>query len=310
VVGDETTIFVVSDHGFGPLERTFFVNEWLCRKGFLKARRKINERAMVKLGRFFEWLYRFLGKRDLLKPVVWFLNKSIGIEKLQKIAYSYLSNARLEGRVNWGKTRAFSCIHTPHFGQIYLNKEGEMMDGCVSETEYDELLEALMEELRDLVDPRTGERVKVEAHYARDIYSGSHIREAPEIIFLLDEGRCEIDAKVGEERLFAEGSPFTGWKGTHTKSGVFIAKGPGVKSGFRVDKATVMDVTPTLLRFFGVPLQPDMDGRVLDEIFKEGLISPERMEIGLSKEMEEPQRLDESERAVIEERLKKLGYIS
>jgi predicted AlkP superfamily phosphohydrolase/phosphomutase len=29
------TVFVVSDHGFGPTDRTFYLNEWLRRKGYL-----------------------------------------------------------------------------------------------------------------------------------------------------------------------------------------------------------------------------------------------------------------------------------
>ena len=83
----------------------------------------------------------------------------------------------------------------------------------------------------------TADELNVEAYFSEDIYAGAHLEEAPDIVFVLDDGRCEIDAKVGDGRLFAEGAPLTGWKGTHTKDGVFMARGPGIKPGFRVEKA-------------------------------------------------------------------------
>jgi predicted AlkP superfamily phosphohydrolase/phosphomutase len=309
--GEETTVVVTSDHGFGPLERTFFVNEWLNRKGFLRVKREMNERFIVKFGRLVESLYHFLGERKLVRPAMSILNRVVSIDKLQKYTYEYLSNERLEGRVNWSKTKAFSCVHTPHFGQIYINIEGKMDEGCVSEEEHTSVREALMEELRGLRDPRTADELNVEAYFSEDIYTGSHLEEAPDIVFVIDEGRCEIDAKVGDSRLFAEGAPLTGWKGTHTKDGVFMARGPGIKPGFRVEKATILDVTPTILHIFGIPQQEDVDGRVLEEVFLEDAIpSKKRIQKDAHIEKDEISGLDEEEKALIEARLKKLGYIS
>jgi len=309
--GEETTVVVTSDHGFGLLERTFFVNEWLNRKGFLVVKREMNERFIVKFGRFIERLYPFLGERKLVRPAMSILNKVVSIDKLQKYMYEYLSNERLEGRVNWGKTKAFSCVHTPHFGQIYINMEDKMGEGCVSEEERNSVREALMEGLRGLRDPRTEDELNVEAYFSEDIYAGPHLEEAPDIVFVLDDGRCEIDAKVGDGRLFAEGAPLTGWKGTHTKDGVFMARGPGIKPGVRVEKATILDVTPTILHIFGIPQQEDVDGRVLDEIFLEDAVfSEKRVQKVSDGEKDEISGLDEEEKALIEARLKKLGYIS
>jgi len=108
---------VVSDHGFGPLERTFFVNEWLRKKKLLRVRRKINEKALVKVGRLFERLYRFLWERELVRPIVGLLNRLVGYDMLQRYTYAYLSSERLEGKVNWRKTKAFSCVTPPTSGR-------------------------------------------------------------------------------------------------------------------------------------------------------------------------------------------------
>jgi len=277
----------------------------------LRVRRKINEKALVKVGRLFERLFRFLGERELIRPIVGLLNRLVGFDMLQRYTYAYLSSERLEGRVNWRKTKAFSCVHTPHFGQIYVNMKGKMRRGRVSKNERQKLQDAIIKELKSLPDSDGGSGPRVEAYKAEDIYSGPHVEEAPDIVFLLDGGRCEVDAKVGEGRIFANGAPFTGWKGTHTMDGVFIARGPGVKHGHRLEKATILDVAPTVLRVFGIPQQQEMDGTALEEIFSENAVFPE-LEAAEAPELEKKEGagLSEEEKALIEARLRRLGYIS
>ena len=53
----------------------------------------------------------------------------------------------------------------------------------------------------------------------------------------------------------------------HAPYGIFVAKGPGIKKGERVYGASVLDVTPTLLTLFGLPVGRDMDGKPLIDIF-------------------------------------------
>ena len=311
LLGDNTLVLVVSDHGFGPLEKTFYVNEWLHSRGYLRMKRIINEKITVRLGRIFERLYRLLGEKKLLHPVTVFLNKVMGRDRLWKYAYSYLSNERLKGRVNWAKTKAFSCVHTSHFGHVYLNMEEGMRFGCVLEEEREGLRCAIIDELKSLTDPTTGERLKVDVYTAEEAYSGSHLDEAPDIVFIIDDGMCEVDAKVGDGNLFEPGSPMTGWTGTHKKDGVFIARGPGIKQGYRVEKARIVDIAPTILHLFGIPLPGDMDGRVLEEIFTEDAEIPEREELtpsGSRKALNVG--LNEEEKALIEARLRRLGYIA
>lgn len=55
----------------------------------------------------------------------------------------------------------------------------------------------------------------------------------------------------------------------HSPYGVFIAKGPGIKKDERIFGASVLDITPTLLTLFGLPVGADMDGKPLVQIFEE-----------------------------------------
>ncbi|WP_412062719.1 alkaline phosphatase family protein [Rubrivirga sp. IMCC45206] len=55
----------------------------------------------------------------------------------------------------------------------------------------------------------------------------------------------------------------------HRDFGVFIAAGPGLRSGEPVYGASLLDITPTLLTILGLPVGDDMDGRVLTPIFED-----------------------------------------
>jgi len=55
----------------------------------------------------------------------------------------------------------------------------------------------------------------------------------------------------------------------HRPFGVFCMKGPHVQQDERIYGATLLDVTPTILTLFGLPVGADMDGRVLVQAFEE-----------------------------------------
>lgn len=53
----------------------------------------------------------------------------------------------------------------------------------------------------------------------------------------------------------------------HRNQGVILAKGPGIASGQDIHGARLLDIAPTVLHHFGLPVGDDMEGRVLGEIF-------------------------------------------
>jgi predicted AlkP superfamily phosphohydrolase/phosphomutase/tetratricopeptide (TPR) repeat protein len=55
----------------------------------------------------------------------------------------------------------------------------------------------------------------------------------------------------------------------HRPYGIFCMKGPHIKRDERIYGATLLDITPTILTLFGLPVGQDMDGRVLVQAFEE-----------------------------------------
>ena len=55
----------------------------------------------------------------------------------------------------------------------------------------------------------------------------------------------------------------------HRQFGIVCMKGDHIKQDERIYGATLLDVTPTILTLFGLPIGEDMDGRVLVQAFEE-----------------------------------------
>lgn len=54
----------------------------------------------------------------------------------------------------------------------------------------------------------------------------------------------------------------------HRDFGIFVMAGPGIKSDTLIHGATLLDITPTILTAFGMPIGEDMDGRCLEEVWE------------------------------------------
>jgi tetratricopeptide (TPR) repeat protein len=55
--------------------------------------------------------------------------------------------------------------------------------------------------------------------------------------------------------------------GVHREFGVLVARGAGIRAGETVHGAGLLDITPTILALFGLPVGKDMDGKVLSQAF-------------------------------------------
>jgi len=55
----------------------------------------------------------------------------------------------------------------------------------------------------------------------------------------------------------------------HRQFGIFVMAGPGIKHDERIYGASLIDIAPTVLALFDLPIGADMDGRPLLEVFEE-----------------------------------------
>ena len=55
----------------------------------------------------------------------------------------------------------------------------------------------------------------------------------------------------------------------HRDYGIFVLKGPGIRQDELIHGASLLDITPTLLPLFGLPIAEDMDGKPLVDAFEQ-----------------------------------------
>ncbi|HLW77766.1 MAG TPA: alkaline phosphatase family protein, partial [Bryobacteraceae bacterium] len=100
----------------------------------------------------------------------------------------------------------------------------------------------------------------------------------------------------------------------HRPIGIISMCGPGIRQDERIYGANLLDITPTILTLFGLPVGQDMDGRVITQAFEETpqieVIPSWEDEPGESGMHPEDQRMDaEAAKAMIEQFVA-LGYLN
>ncbi len=172
----------------------------------------------------------------------------------------------------------------------------------------DRFLEAAEKSLAGLR-TESGRKVFRKVHRSRDPETGAgRIHVWPN----LGLDREDVVA-VGGERLPV--SSFIGLdalSGMHRMEGFLLARGPGIRKGYRIKDASVLDITPTLLYFLGLPQARDLEGRLLTSLIEPGLLSAEPVrwkstyETGRRREPAEDS--PKADRKTLET-LRALGYI-
>jgi predicted AlkP superfamily phosphohydrolase/phosphomutase len=294
---EETDVFFVSDHGFGPLLRKFRVNKWLAQQGLLTPSRR--------RGR----LGRLVASADVLR-----LRHRIA----RLLARGKRSGARPFWRwINWTRTRAYTSSIT-EMG-IYVNLKGREPNGIVAPgDEYEQVRDAILEGLRSLRHPETGQPLLTMAGRREELFEGPHIDDAPDVVYTLEDGACTVDLRL-EGPLF-ERATWRAGTGMHRFDGILIACGPNIQRGKRLPEAEIIDVAPTVLELFRIPIPSDMEGRVVHGLLtqaarraaaeseKEGKQpSPDEDRPGPGRPDDSP--YSEEEARQVEERLEGLGYL-
>jgi hypothetical protein len=100
--------------------------------------------------------------------------------------------------------------------------------------------------------------------------------------------------------------------GGHHVRGIVVAKGPGVETGARVEKASLLDVAPTVLWLLGLPVTDDMDGTVMRQLFEPAYAAsrPVATVASYGGFGNDAGGGDEEMTPALRERLESLGYIA
>jgi predicted AlkP superfamily phosphohydrolase/phosphomutase len=218
-----TALVIVSDHGFHSYRKSVNLNTWLVQQGYMAVQ----------------------GQQP-------------GEKKLDDL----FGGGEFWENVDWSRTRAYAM----GIGQIYFNLRGREAHGIVSPgAEATQLADELSKKLLTLADPEDGARIVRNVYKRDDIYTGEYLHNASELQVGMEDGyRVSWQTTLGGSPQGIVYPNERKWSGDHggydfeTTAGVLIAN----RRLTRPD-ASIMDIAPTVLKFFGLPIPGDIDGKAL-----------------------------------------------
>jgi predicted AlkP superfamily phosphohydrolase/phosphomutase len=222
-VGPDVPVMIVSDHGFHSWRKAVNLDTWLVQNGYM-----------------------------VLK----------GQQPNDKKLSDLFGGGTFWENVDWSRTRAYAM----GIGQIYFNLRGRESQGIVSPgAEATALADELSKKLLTMVDPDDGTPI-VRAVYKRDdIYSGPYLENAAELQVGMNEGyRVSWQTTLGGSPPGIVYKNDRKWSADH--GGYDFAITPGILVTGRLintKEPRIIDIAPTVLRYFGLTVPGDIDGKPL-----------------------------------------------
>lgn len=272
MVGPEASVFLASDHGFGPSTEVFYLNAWLHQQGYLAwgadALEDTSEAGRLGLGRI----------------------------------------SQTPSMLDWSRTMAYGL--TPSSNGVHVDVAGRRGHQGIDPDEYEALRARLKEQLCQLTDPATGERVVSHVLTREEAFPGGQMERAPDLTLSIRDGgfvsilKSDVVLKPRPEVV-----------GTHRPEGIFMAKGPRICQRLALPMLSITDVATTLLYTLGLEVPRDLEGRVVEQLFLPASLRERPIRVGNPTHIpvafpEGPERREDDEgEAQVLERLKNLGYV-
>lgn len=225
-LNENDTVILMSDHGFNTFKRAVNINTWLKNEGYL-----IVEGA------------------------------DIGEPKGLKDLYA---GKNIFPNVDWKKSKAYSL----GLGKIYINLKGRESCGSVEPgRDYQQVRQEIIDKFSKLVDPKTNKEVVSRLSLKERIFSGSEIGHAGDIVVSFKPGyRVSWQTALGGFPEHVIEDNYKKWSADHCTvepdetSGILIAN---TQFNLPENDPSIMDLAPTILHMFGVPIPKEMDGKSL-----------------------------------------------
>lgn len=321
-----TVLILASDHGF-TLSRGVVVNlnNWLVREGYMKFKKTPIvrlKRLLYRIGftpanlyrllpsalkgrlrkRFDEKYFSLPSRKERLDP--------IGLLNLLLRKTYFLTFDDLD----WSETKAYCFGGGNH---IYINLKGKEAQGIVEPgNRYRNVRDEIIAKLREGIPaPSTGQDTIERVHKKEEVYWGPRSNEAPDITVTFKDFQYLGSGSpifYSDEVVESQYTLFPHYKGFHTRYGLLVMLGEGIKRGEAVENAEITDLAPTILYLLGEPIPSDMDGKLLRQCFRERFLK--KHPVRYAKVPVKPAKpvrkgLTPEEEEAMLERLRAMGYV-
>jgi predicted AlkP superfamily phosphohydrolase/phosphomutase len=296
LTGDETVVFVISDHGYGPNQRAQLYLRGLLRARGLEvpARRSLPSRAARNA---YQALARTLPSGVKHRLAARFRGAH---QRMEALSFA--------GDVDWPRTRAYT-FWSSGCSEPWINVRARDPQGVV---EAGAQYEAAVDEVRDLVmtsvDPQSGRPLARRVLRKDEVYNGPHLDRAPDLLVEWTPDLVVSGARTEDAIPVCEPVAEDLRTGNHRREGLLIAV-PGTARSQRAAVAgtcrSIADLAPTIYGLLGVPPPHPLDGRPWTDLFGDALTVLEPTHPSI----DEAEGLTEADAEILEQRLSDLGYL-
>lgn len=269
-VGDARVVVLAAHGMFYWYGAHFLLQEILFRLGAMRLPADV--RARGELSTFIagaRWMWRRLPS-----PIQ---------RLLQPLRRRLLPEANHTGRLptiaaDLSTSNCFPVNNGLAIGGIRLNLSGREPSGVLEPSRAEEFCKSLSADLLSIVDERTNKPLVRRVIRTADLYNGERLDHLPDLLVEWNDEVPTGSTAVGNgagamvrarspKIGVVEGMNHYGRTGEHRPEGLFIAAGPGVRSGVLQREVSILDFAPTFAKLLGVEL-PDCDGRPVNELLQ------------------------------------------
>jgi predicted AlkP superfamily phosphohydrolase/phosphomutase len=169
---------------------------------------------------------------------------------------------RLEAvKIDWSRTIAWGA--GGYYGRLFLNVKGREPQGVVAPEEYEATRDRLVAELEALGDHHgrpMGTRVLRPEHLYRNIRGVA----PPDLFVYFGNLRWRSVGTIGTGEVHTFENDTGPDDANHAQDGLVMVAGPGIAPRGPIEGLQLMDITPTVLRLFGLPIPDDLQGHALE----------------------------------------------
>jgi predicted AlkP superfamily phosphohydrolase/phosphomutase len=170
--------------------------------------------------------------------------------------------SRLEAlKVDWSKTTAWGS--GGYYGRLFLNVKGREPRGLIEPGDYEATRDRLIAELEALGDPE-GRPIGTRVLKPEDLYRTIRGAAPPDLLVYFGNLRWRSVGTVGAGTIHTFENDTGPDDANHAQDGLIVLAGPGVPAQGPVEGLEIRDLTPTVLRLFGLDIPEDIQGHPIE----------------------------------------------
>jgi predicted AlkP superfamily phosphohydrolase/phosphomutase len=171
---------------------------------------------------------------------------------------------RLEGvKIDWARTTAWGS--GGYYGRVFLNVRGREPQGLIPPERYEATRDRLVAELEALGDPE-GRPIGTRVLKPESLYRTVRGVAPPDLFVYFGDLRWRSVGTIGSGAIHTFENDTGPDDANHAPDGLLIVTGPGIAPRGPVAGMQLMDLTPTVLRLFGLNVPGDLQGRVIEAV--------------------------------------------